>query len=362
MNIVGTLTLMTENGASDTHFTAGNPPAFRINGKLAIATDMGPLSNDELWHELEQLLDEGQMKTFVETRELDFALDVASSRFRGNAALERGKVTLVFRRITELTLDFEQLGLPDLCGDLAMKPRGLVIATGTVGSGKSTTLAAMIGYLNRNTHRRIVTMEDPIEYIFNNERSLITQRQVGSDTLSFPGALSHVLRQNPDVIMVGEARDDITMGAALTASETGHLVLTTAHAPGAPQTIDRIIDLFQPHHQSQIRSQLAAILEAVLYQQLLPRADGKGRVLAVEIMLGTPAIRNLIREGKTHQLYSSIQLGSSLGMQTLDQSLLQLFRRGVVTAETVMAVCQNREQMGKDLKASSPSALGKVAA
>ncbi len=331
------LHLTTQRGASDLHLVAGEAPAFRINGEIQIDASLPPVPSAALQGWLDEALSAQQRSVFARELELDFALEVAPwGRFRGNASLARGSLTLVFRHITELSLDPEALGLPKACQELALRPKGLVIVTGVTGSGKSTTLAAMLEVINRTTSKRVVTLEDPIEYVFNNRRSVITQRQVGSDTHSFVSALNHVLRQNPDVIMVGEARDATTFGAALTASETGHLVLTTAHAPSAVQTVERIIDMFAPHHQYQVRSQLASILEGVLYQRLVPRADGKGRVAAVEVMLGTGAVRNLIREGKTHQLFSAIQLGAAQGMQTLDQALQRLLNQRVITEETAV--------------------------
>lgn len=345
------LRLMKDKQASDMHLVVGAPPAFRIHGQISIAEDLPTVDNLWLTRNLGDMLGEHQLEMFHNDLELDFAVNLgADGRFRGNAALEKGNISLVFRRITELDLDIESLGLPAVCKQLAFRPRGLVIVTGTVGSGKSTTLAAMIEYINTNARRRIVTLEDPIEYVFANKRSIITQRQVGEDTRSFMGALSRVLRQNPDVIMVGEARDTDTVAAVMTASETGHLVLTTAHAPSAAQTIDGIIGRFPPHQQPQIRTQLASILEAVFYQKLVPRADGKGRVAAVEVMLGTYAIRNLIREGKTHQLFSAMQLGVSQGMQTLDQALLQLCIRGTVPEQAALAICHDPDQLTQELR------------
>lgn len=336
------LQMTAQLGASDLHLVAGNPPAFRIDGQIKIAADLATIEPGWLRESVTELLTPDQSAVFTREMELDFAINLPDvGRFRGNASVTMGELTLVFRHITELNLDFEQLRLPKACAGLALKPKGLVIVTGVTGSGKSTTLAAMVQHINASTSKRIVTLEDPIEYVFKNQRSVITQRQVGIDTHTFTSALSHVLRQNPDVIMVGEARDATTIGAALTASETGHLVLTTAHAPSAVQTVERIIDLFPPHHQGQVRSQLALILEGVLYQRLLPRADGKGRVAAVEVMLGTVAIRNLIREGKTHQLYSAMQLGSSHGMQTMDQALYDLLQRDLITREVALAYCQD---------------------
>ena len=346
MNIEDLLVMTASSGASDIHLTVGNPPAFRIDGELSVPADLDPMTDEGMAAGLERVLDQGQLDAFKRDLEMDFALDITGAgRFRGNAAMERGHISLVFRHITELALDVDELGLPAVCRDLAVRPRGLVVVTGPTGSGKSTTLAAMIEYINCNTSRRVVSLEDPIEYLFKNQRSVITQREVGSDTHSFAAALGRVLRQNPDVIMVGEMRDPETMSAVLTAAETGHLVFTTAHAPGAPQAVDRIVDMFPPYQQHQVRSQLSAVLEGVLYQRLVPKAKGKGRVAAIEVMLGTYAVRNLIREGKIHQLYGTMQLGSGLGMQTLDQALMRLRRAGVITEEAALANCVSREEL-----------------
>lgn len=350
MTVLEALEQMVARGASDLHLTVGSPPAFRIHGRLLIAYDQQPLRGEELHQEIEQLLTAPQRETFLRERELDFAVEVPGlGRFRGNVSLERHNVCLTVRRIVSLQLDLDHLGLPMVCRDLATRPRGLTIVTGPTGSGKSTTMAAMVGYINANADRRIVTLEDPLEYVFRNGRSMVTQRQVGEDTFSFAAGLKHALRQNPDVIMVGEMRDPETAATVLTASETGHLVLTTAHAPSAPETIDRIIDMFPPNQQNQIRAQLAAVLQGVLYQQLVPRADGTGLVIAVEVMLGTHAVRSLIRENKTHQLYSAMELGSNQGMQTLDQALLQLVRKKVITEQTALAFAQKPASDGRDL-------------
>ena len=236
MNLEDLLRMTASSGASDVHLTVGNRPTFRVDGQLRIENDLDPMTDEGMTAGLEWVLDEAQRQAFKRDLEMDFAVDVAGAgRFRGNAALERGHIALVFRHITELALELDELGLPPVCRDLAMKPRGLVVVTGPTGSGKSTTLAAMIEYINRNSSRRVVTLEDPIEYLFKNQQSVITQREVGNDTRSFAAALGRVLRQNPDVIMVGEMRDPETMSAVLTAAETGHLVFSTAHAPGAPQ-------------------------------------------------------------------------------------------------------------------------------
>ena len=352
MKVEEILLQMAGRAASDVHLVVGHPPAFRVHGQIQIADDLAPVENWDLAEALDRLLDGSQRQAFDRDREMDFAVSLGDHniRFRGNAAFERGNISLVFRRITDLELNIESLGLPAVIKQLALKPSGLIIVTGTVGSGKSTTLASMVDYVNSNTKRRIVTLEDPIEYVFTSKRSVITQREIGHDTKSFMGALGRVLRQNPDVIMVGEARDAATVEAVLTASETGHLVMTTAFAPSAPQTLDGIIGIFPPHHQPQVRTQIASILEAVIYQKLLPRADGKGRVAVCEVLLGTYAVRNLIRDGKTHQLYSAMQLGSGQGMQTLDQSLLHLCMKGKITHESALAVARDPEQLAQELK------------
>jgi twitching motility protein PilT len=354
------LQLMVENGASDVHLLPGSPPAFRIHGKIQFAEGLLPVTGEALMQELEQLLDKRRVDSFRQDMELDFALEIeGAGRFRGNAAWARGRPFLVFRHITELTLDFEALGLPAIYKDLAMTPRGLVIVTGPVGSGKSTTLAAFIQYINAHTNRRVVTLEDPIEYLFHNERSIITQREIGHDSRSFIAALGRVLRQDPDVIMVGETRDAATVEATLIAAETGHLVLNTAHAPSAPQSVERIIGMFPPHQQTQVTTQLASVLEGVLYQELLPKANGTGRAVAVEVMLGTYAVKNMIREGKVHQLYSVIQTGGQMGMRTMDEALLQLCRKGVITEELALARAQNRDALERDLRGAVPGAAGR---
>lgn len=361
MNIEETLRLTAVRGASDLHLMADDPPAFRLHGHLEIDRELPPLTGEQLAGDLERLVGPLRMEAFRRDLELDFAIQIpGAGRFRGNAAMQRGSLCLVFRHVTELQLNMDSLGLPPICRDLATRPRGLVVVTGPTGSGKSTTLAAMIEHINSINPSRIMTLEDPIEYVFKNRRSMITQREVGSDTHSFTAALNHVLRQNPDVIMVGEMRDSATVAAALTAAETGHLVLTTAHAPGAPLTIDRMIDMFPPHQQDQVRSQLAVILEAVLFQQLVRTADGGGRIAAVEIMLGSGAIRNLVREGKTHQLYAAMQMAGGQGMQTLDHALVQLYATGTIAKETALAHAQNREQMTSELRSPKTLAAAKV--
>jgi twitching motility protein PilT len=332
--------------ASDLHLKVGSPPTLRIHGELR------PMEGADAWTEadvrraFESITDASQRQAFETQWELDFSYQLADEvRFRVNAARERSRTSLSFRRIPLAIPPLETLGLPGLCAGLALRRRGLVLVTGPTGSGKSTTLAAMIDHLNRLEARRVVTIEDPIEYLYRDDRCVITQRELGSDTHSFASAARQSLRQDPDVLLVGEMRDAETIAACLTAAETGHLVLSTLHTNSAPQTIDRIVDVFPPHQQGQVRMQLSLTLEAILAQLLLPRADGRGRVPAMEVMLATPAVRNLIREGKTHQMASVIQTGVQIGMQTIDQSLRVLVRAGEVLPEVAQEF------------ASSPDAL-----
>jgi len=301
----------------------------------------------------EQIASAEERAIFAEELELDFsyALD-GVARFRVNAARQRNSLSLVMRRLDEVIPPIDSLGIPAICKDLVMRPRGLVLVTGITGSGKSTTLASMINYRNQRDACRIVTVEDPIEYVFEDDRALITQRELGDDTTSFAAAVKHSLRQDPDVILVGEMRDLETIGAALTAAETGHLVLSTLHTAGAALTVDRMIDAFPPHQQQQVRIQLADILLGVLSQTLLPRADGNGRVPAVEVMIATSAVRNLIREGKSHQIPGVIETGQRLGMQTMDQALTDLYRRRLVTLEEVMSRAVNPDHMRMLLRGS----------
>ncbi|MEX0786246.1 MAG: type IV pilus twitching motility protein PilT [Dehalococcoidia bacterium] len=327
-----------ETDASDLHMTAGAPPVLRINGRLV--PEQGPaLTPEATAQALHEVASDEQRASFAREQELDFAYSVAGGgRFRVNAAFQRGSVTLAFRPIRTAIPSLEELGLPEICASLALRPRGLVLVTGPTGSGKSTTLAAMIDFLNERREQHIVTIEDPIEFVHRHKRCVVSQREVGVDTGSFAAALKHVLRQDPDVILVGEMRDLETVGLALTAAETGHLVLATLHTPSASQTIDRVIDSFPPHQQQQVRVQLSTVLEAVLCQTLVPRADGSGRVAALEIMMATSAVRNLIREGKTYQIPNVIQTGSQQGMQSLEQSLALLARKGVISREDALAV------------------------
>jgi len=283
--------------------------------------------------------------------ELDFAHSIPEvGRFRANAAMQRDNISLSFRSLQVATLDMDDLGLPDVCKDLVLKENGLLLVTGPTGSGKSTTIAAMIKHLNGLRSRRIITVEDPIEFLHNNDKCFITQREVGQDTHSFSEALKHTLRQDPDVILVGEMRDLETMGTALTAAETGHLVLATLHTPSAPQAIDRIIDVFPPHQQQTVRIQVSTVLQGVLYQTLVPRRDEAGRVPAIEVMLATDAIRNLAR---TAQMWSTIQTSSQHGMQTMDQAVMKLFNDNVITLEEALRRCRDPEAAKKSLSRAS---------
>ena len=356
MTLQEILRLGAERHASDVHISVDRRPAFRIDGQVYVATDLAPMTADDIARQLAEVIDQPRLDALHTHKELDFPVDFEGiGRFRGNAGFDRGKLFLVFRRISVPSMEIDSLGLPSICKVLAMKHSGMIIVTGPSGSGKSTTLAAMIDYVNAQVNKRIVTLEDPIEYLFFDKRSVISQRELGEDTLSFDAGLIHALRQNPDIIMVGEMRDENTLSTALRAAETGHLVITTAHAPSASQAVDRIMDLFAERHQAQVRTQLAAVLEGVLYQKLLPRRTGEGLVPAVEVMLGSYAVRNIIREGKTHQLATAIQAGNDVGMQSFDRSLVQLFSRGYITEEVALEHCHHRKDIEGELRAARAS-------
>jgi len=335
------LRAMVERKASDLHLSVGSPPTLRVDGELAqaVSDKLSPTSINELIY---AILSDEQISEFEETWELDFAYSVRGlSRFRVNVHKQRGTLGAVFRSVPVDPPSLEALGMPDVLKTLCARPRGLVLVTGPTGSGKSTTQAAMIREINMSRRRHVVTIEDPIEFLHRNEKSIIIQREVGSDTKSFPAALRHALRQDPDVILIGEMRDLETIHAAISAAETGHLVLATLHTTSAAQTVDRIVDVFPPHQQEQVRVQLSTVLEGILCQTLLPLADGKGRVCAQEILLATSAIRNLIREAKTHQMPSVLQSSASEGMQTLDQALKALVQAGKVTPQIAISVASN---------------------
>src|SRR5512139_2335718 len=333
-SIYDLLKTMIEKGASDLHITTGSPPRLRVDGKL-IPLDDPPLTPVETKALCYSILTDSQKHKFEENNELDLSFGVKGlSRFRANIFMQRGAVAGAFRTIPFQIRTFSELGLPDIVNELVKKPRGLILVTGPTGSGKSTTLAAMIDRINDERHEHIITVEDPIEYLHNHKKCLINQREVNADTLSFKAALKYVLRQDPDVVLIGEMRDLETIEAALTVSETGHLTLATLHTNSAVQTINRIIDVFPAHQQEQIRVQLSFVLEGVLSQQLITKKSGKGRALAVELLIPNPAIRNLIREDKVHQIYSTMQTGQAkFGMQTMNQSLLELYTKGHISYE-----------------------------
>src|SRR3954462_11522862 len=329
---------MVEKGASDLHITTGSPPQLRIDGRL-VPLKTPPLTPVETKQLCYSILADAQKHKFEEENELDLSFGVKGlSRYRANLFMQRGAVSAAFRAIPFKILTFDELGLPPSAAELTTRPRGLVLVTGPTGSGKSTTLAALIDKINTETRQHIVTVEDPIEYLHAHKRCLINQREVGHDTKSFKVALKYVLRQDPDVVLVGEMRDLETIEAALTIAETGHLVFATLHTNSAVQSINRIIDVFPPHQQAQIRAQLSFVLEGVMSQLLLPRSQGAGRALALEVLVPNPAVRNLIREDKVHQIYSQMQIGQGKhGMQTLNQSLYSLYARQLITLEEARA-------------------------
>ena len=350
MDIFHLLQLAKENGASDLHLVSSSPPLNRVNGYLEPMVDLPPLTPEDMEQAFEQLTSEEQRADFQRRKELDFGRNVPEvGRVRCNAARQRGTTSLVIRLLPLTIPTIESLGLPEICRELVLKRRGLVVVSGPTGSGKSTTLAAMLNHLNSVESRRVVTMEDPIEYVYLNKRCTITQRELGSDTLSFAEALKHVLRQDPDVILVGEMRDLETAAAALTVAETGHLVLTTGHAPSASQSIERIMDLFPPHERHLAQSQLASLLVGILCQALVPKADGSGRVAAIEVMLANPAVKNLIREGKVYQLPNTIRMHAQQGMQLLDQALIKLYRSGVINDDSLFSFCNDREEVATQI-------------
>ncbi len=339
MNIKEMLQMMVDRGASDLHLIEGIPASMRIDGDLMFI-DEEVLYEKQLRSFLIQIVEDSERRDkFLKEKELDFAYDLkGKARFRVNVYFQRGATSFAIRLIPAEIPRLEDLNLPEVLKDLIKKPNGLILVTGPTGSGKSTSLAAMIDLINEEKSLHIVTVEDPIEYVYKPKRCIVSQREVGEDTLSFNNALRHVLRQDPDVILIGEMRDLETMQAAITAAETGHLVFSTLHTTSASQTIDRIIDVFPPYQQPQIRSQLAITLQGVVTQKLLKRIDVKGRVPATEVLIATPAVKNMIREGKTYQIYSSIELGKEYGMHTIEQSLNELLRKRMIKWEDAQAV------------------------
>jgi len=340
--------LAAEKGASDLHLVTDNAPIFRINGLLQPEASLPTLTPDDITQAFQQITPEKERADFHQRLELDFGYTLPDvGRLRCNAARQRGNIILTIRLIPLVIPTLEELGLPAICRDLIIKPRGLVVVSGPSGSGKSTTLAAMINYLNSAENRRVITLEDPIEYVYANNKCVITQRELGGDTLSFADALKHILRQDPDVILVGEMRDLETAAAVLTVAETGHLVLTTGHATSAPQAVERIIDLFPTHERHLAQTRLASLLIGILCQTLVPRLDGAGRVAAVEVMLALPSVKNIIREGRIHQLPNAIVTQAQSGMMLLDHALINLYRSGAISGDSLFSVCNDREEVAK---------------
>ncbi|MFZ5353583.1 MAG: type IV pilus twitching motility protein PilT [Bacillota bacterium] len=355
MDILELLKITTDNKASDLHITVALPPIMRVNGSLVRIGEQNLMPKDtiDLAH---QILTEHQIQELEAKGELDLSFsNPGLGRFRVNIYKQRGSFGIAFRVVALRIPSMEELGLPNVLKELASKHRGLILVTGPTGSGKSTTLASMLDYINKERSCHILTLEDPIEYLHKHNKSMVNQREIGNDSFSFANALRAALRQDPDVILVGEMRDLETIGIAITAAETGHLVMSTLHTIGAAKTIDRVIDVFPPHQQQQIRVQLSSVLEGIISQQLLPRADGSGRVAAHEIMITNTAIKNLIREGKTHQIQNLIQTGSKAGMKTMDYALSELYRKGVVTKEVALDHSVDKEMFERYLVSSTIS-------
>jgi len=350
------LTEMIQKGASDLHITVGERPKIRIDGDLVDSSVQHVLTPKDTLQIAYSILTENQKKRFETEDELDFSFGVQNlSRFRGNVFKQRGCVAMAIRQIPYEIKGIQELGLPPVVAKMAEKPRGLVLVTGPTGSGKSTTLAAMLDKINEERKGHIITIEDPIEFIHRHKNCTVNQREVGADTQSFKAALKYALRQDPDVILVGEMRDLETISAALTIAETGHLVLATLHTNSAAESVNRIIDAFPSHQQSQVRAQLAFVLEGVVTQTLLPRANGKGRVVASEVMICTPAIRAVIRDEKVHQIYSLMQAGKKHGMQTMNDSLEQLYMQNEVTLEEALKRSADPNELLKSVGEPVPS-------
>lgn len=344
MELRDLLLLTIQKKASDLHLTENTPPVLRIDGRLLLVK-APPLTREELKKMIYSILGDSQKEKFEKDLELDFSLSLPGlDRFRANVHVQRGSVEAAFRRIPLFIPKADELGLPAVISDLARRPNGLVLVTGPTGMGKTTTLAAMIDLINNERSSLIICIEDPIEYIHYNKKCIIKQREVFSDTHSFAEALKRCLRQDPDVIVVGEMRDLETISTTLTAAETGHLVLATLHTPDAPQTIERIIDVFPPYQQQQVRLQLADSLQGVVSQLLLPRASGEGRVLATEVMTATAGVRNLIREQAIEQIPTVIQTGSQHGMKSMDKSLKELYQSGIITYDVALSKAKNPEE------------------
>jgi twitching motility protein PilT len=355
-NLHQLLKAMVEKGASDLHITTGSPPQLRIDGNL-VPLKTAPLTPVDTKQLCYSILTDAQKHKFEEENELDLSFGVRGlSRYRANLFMQRGAVAGAFRTIPFKILSFSELGLPPVVAELANKPRGLILVTGPTGSGKSTTLASIIDKINTEQHSHIITIEDPIEYLHPHKNCVVNQREVGADTHSFKKALKYILRQDPDVVLVGEMRDLETIEAALTISETGHLAFGTLHTNSAVQTINRILDVFPPYQQPQVRAQMSFVIEGILSQNLLPKATGPGRCLALEIMVPNPAIRNLIREDKIHQIYSQMQVGQQkFGMQTFNQSLYNLFAKRLISMDEAIGRSSDAEELRNMMASGAPT-------
>ncbi len=352
------LRLTVEYGASDLHVVVGRPPVIRIDGQI-VNLEHPPLTAADTRRLIYGILTDIQKQKFEEHKDLDFSLSISTlARFRVNAHFQRGSVAASFRMIMNDIKSFEELNLPrGVCESFTKRPHGFVLVTGPTGSGKSTTLAAMIDKINSEKTLHIITLEDPIEYIHNHKMALVEQREINEDTLSFGSALKYAMRQDPDVILVGEMRDLETIQMAITAAETGHLVFSTLHTVDVQQTMDRMIDVFPPHQQEQIRMMLAGVIEGVMCQRLLPRIRG-GRIAAIEILVGTDAIRNMIREGKTHQIPAFMDAGSKYGMQTMDKALVDLCRRNQISKDVALQNARKLDEVKRQLLGGGPGAMG----
>ncbi|MGH9355693.1 MAG: type IV pilus twitching motility protein PilT [Terriglobia bacterium] len=357
-NLSELLKRLVETGGSDLHLTVNSPPRIRTHGELKPLEDIGVLGPAETKQLAYSVLTEAQKHRFEETLELDFSFGIRElARFRGNLFNQRGATAAVFRVIPFEIKSFDELGLPAVLRKLCQKPRGLVLVTGPTGSGKSTTLATMLDLINETRHEHMITIEDPIEFLHPHKRCLVNQREVHADTHSFANALRAALREDPDVVLIGEMRDLETIESALRIAETGHLTFGTLHTNSAASTINRIIDVFPSHQQSQIRAQLSLVLEGILCQALLPKKEGNGRAMAMEILIPNPAIRNLVREDKIHQIYSAMQSGQEkFGMQTFNQSLCTLYQKNQITIDTALGRSNNPEELQDMIKRGAPPA------
>ena len=347
IDFAAVLSEMVNSNASDVHLSPGFPPAMRVRGKITPLDGFDKLQPQDTREIVYSILNDSQRKMFENNLQLDFAYAVPGmARFRVNCFFQRGSISAAFRHIPSEIKGLESLGLPRVLEEFCRKPRGFVLVTGPTGSGKSTSLASMVDLINEERDEHILTIEDPIEFLHQHKKCVVNQREVGSDATDFSSALKSALREDPDVILVGEMRDLETISTALTAAETGHLVFATLHTQSTAQTVDRIIDVFPAHQQQQVRMQLSIALQGIVTQQLLPTADGSGRVVACEVLVPTPAVRNLIREGKTHQIYSALQTSGSVGMQTMDSHLAQLVRMGKISS----SMAEKRASIPDELK------------